>query len=146
MKTSFASMTLGLAFAIAQISCSESTPGVPKATDTNSDVQAKSASVATPNVSILRWGPQTTKAGAGFAVQKNGNSALWFEQRGIENNADVEIWFDTTRLPGTIVKANEVITVEVPAQLISRPGVFSIYMTLQSSGRRIDVGSFEVLP
>jgi hypothetical protein len=108
--------------------------------------QTPAAPTATPNVSILRWGPQTTKAGLGFAVQKNGNSAMWFEQRGIEDVAAVEVWFDQTPLPGTIVKANELVTVEVPPQLFTKPGTFSLRVKLQLSGQYIEVGTFEVLP
>ena len=101
---------------------------------------------AAPVVTILKWGPQGTKAGVGFSVQKSGNSALWFEQRGIHSAPSVEVWFDQTRLTGMAIKPDEGGSAEVPAELLAKPGKYPVYLKLLPGGQRVDLGVFEVTP
>lgn len=100
----------------------------------------------TPVVKVMNWGPQFTKAGQGFAVQKSGNSALWFEQRGVHSADSAEVWFDQTRLPGMAIKPNEGGSAEVPAQLLAKPGRYSVYLKLLPGGEKVEIGTFEVTP
>jgi hypothetical protein len=104
------------------------------------------ANAPAPAVTVLKWGPQGTKAGVGFAVQKSGNSALWFEQRGIHSAPSVEVWFDQTRLSGMAIKPDEGGSAEVPPELIAKPGKYPVYLKLLPSGQRVELGVFEVTP
>ena len=97
-------------------------------------------------VSILKWGPQGTKAGTGFAVQANGNSALWFEQRGINSAESVQVWFDNTQLAGIALTPNVGGSAEVPPSLISQPGKYPVYLILKPQNQRVELGTFGVLP
>jgi hypothetical protein len=97
-------------------------------------------------VTILKWGPQGTKAGVGFSVQKTGNSALWFEQRGIHSAPSVEVWFDQTQLRDIAIKPDEAGSAEVPSDLLAKPGKYPVYLKLVPGGQRVDLGVFEVTP
>jgi hypothetical protein len=97
-------------------------------------------------VSVSKWGPQSTKVNITFAKQPNGNSALWFEQKGIHSAESVEVWLGDTKLPGMAIKPNEGGSAEVPATLLSKPGQLPLYFILKPSGQKIDVGMFEVKP
>jgi hypothetical protein len=97
-------------------------------------------------VSILKWGPQETKAGSGFSVQANGNSALWFEQRGIHSAESAQVWFGNTQLNGMAITPNVGGSAEVPPALISKPGKYPVYLILKPQNQRVDLGTFEVTP
>lgn len=97
-------------------------------------------------VTVLNWGPQLTKVGAGFAVQTNGNSALWFEQRGIQSAESVQVWFENTQLTGMAITPNVGGSAEVPPALIAKPGKYPVYLILKPQNQRVDLGTFEVLP
>ena len=107
-------------------------------------VQNSPAPVA-PNVTIIKWGPQVTKASQGFSVQSNGNSALWFEQRGIQSAPSVEVWFDQTRLPGVVINPDQMGSAEVPSDLLTRPGRYPVYLKVLPNGTRVELGIFEVV-
>lgn len=119
------------------------TPGAPPSV---AGAPAGAAVAAAPTVTILKWGPQSTRAGTGFAVQKSGNSALWFEQRGVHSADSVEVWFDQTRLPGMALTPNEGGSAEVPPELLAKPGRYAVYLKLVPGGQRVDLGEFEVTP
>lgn len=104
------------------------------------------AAEATPDVTILKWGPQGTKAGQTFSVQPTGNSALWFEQRGIHSAESVEVWFDQTQLKGMAITPNVGGSAEVPASLLEKPGKYPLYLIIKPQNKRIDIGIFEVTP
>lgn len=97
-------------------------------------------------VTVTKWGPQFTKVNTTFATQPNGNSALWFEQKGIHSAESVEVWLGDTKLSGMAIKPNEGGSAEVPAALLSKPGQLALYFILKPSGQKIDVGMFEVKP
>lgn len=99
-----------------------------------------------PSIQVLNWGPKGTVAGKGFSVQKNGNSAIWFEQRGIGNSQMVEVWFGDRKLEGMAITPDQGGSAEVPAELIAKPGNYSIYLLIKPEGTRIEVGTFEVAP
>jgi hypothetical protein len=127
------------------VGCSDpATPPVPGAQPTVPGVSAPAP--AAPQVTILKWGPQGTKAGQGFAVQKSGNSALWFEQRGIHSAPSVEVWFDQARLPDIAIKPDQGGSAEVPPELLAKPGRYPVYLKLVPGGQRVDLGVFEVTP
>ncbi len=125
--------------------CSESKQPVKPASSVVAP-PALTVPAATPAVKVLNWGPQFTKAGQGFAVQKSGNSALWFEQRGVHSADSAEVWFDQTRLPGMAIKPNEGGSAEVPAELLAKPGRYPVYLKLLPGGEKVEIGTFEVTP
>lgn len=98
------------------------------------------------DVRILNWGPKETKVKTGFSVQLNGNSALWFEQRGIPHAGAAEVWLDKTVLLGAVITPNVGGSAEVPPALIAKPGKYPVYLILKPQNQRVDLGTFEVLP
>ncbi|MDY7539944.1 hypothetical protein QN395_08145 [Undibacterium sp. RTI2.2] len=110
-------------------------------------VTASQASVpqpSMPSVQILKWGPQSTVAGTTFSAQPNGNSAIWFEQRGIGNAGMVEVWFADKKLEGMAITPDSGGSAEVPAELLKTPGKFPVYLILKPEGKRVEIGIFEV--
>jgi len=97
-------------------------------------------------IKILNWGPKETKVGTGFSLQANGNSAIWFEQRGIPHAGAAEVWLDKTALPGSVITPNVGGSAEVPPSLISKPGKYPVYLILKPQNQRVELGTFEVLP
>ena len=89
-------------------------------------------------VKILKWGPQSTHAGKGFAIQSSGNSAIWFEQRGIGNAEMVEVWFGDKKLDGMAIVPDAGGSAEVPPALIASPGRFPVYLMIKPEGKRVD--------
>ena len=132
MKTSIAIALLSLAI-LSLTGCSKPNPEAP--------IAASKVEVTVP-----KWGPHGTKAGEGFAVQSNGNSAIWFEQHGINSAESVEVWFDNTKLGGMAIHPNEGGSAEVPAALLVKPGKYPIYLVLKPSNQRVDVGTFDITP
>ena len=125
--------------------CSDSS-GPAKPTPAAVTPPAVAVPAPAPTVTVLNWGPQSTKAGQGFSVQKNGNSALWFEQRGVHSAESVEVWFDQTRLPGMALKPNVGGSAEVPPEVLAKPGKYPVYLKLLPGGQRVDLGMFVVAP
>lgn len=103
---------------------------------------------AAPKVEVVvpKWGPHGTKVGVGFSVQSTGNSAIWFEQRGIRSAESVEVWFDNTKLGGMAITPNEGGSAEVPPALLTKPGKYPVYFVLKPSNQRVDIGLFEITP
>lgn len=95
-------------------------------------------------VKIAQWGPNTTKVGQGFAQQANGNSALWFEQKGIFSPDGVEVWLGNNKLDNLIITPDSLGTVEVSPALLKVPGRFPLYLVVKADGKKIQIGEFEV--
>ncbi|MES2784116.1 MAG: hypothetical protein V4684_01520 [Pseudomonadota bacterium] len=93
---------------------------------------------------ILDWGPRDTVAGTGFSVQPNGNSAIWFAQKGIGSSDLVEVWFGDTKLPGKVITPDSGGSAEIPPALLAKPGKYPVYLKTVPEGTRIEVGVFEV--
>ena len=132
MKKHIATTLIGLAV-LGLTGCGQSTPEAPPA-------------AAKVEVTVPKWGPQGTKAGVGFSIQSTGNSAIWFEQRGISSAESVEVWFDKTKLGGMAIRPNEGGSAEVPPALLATPGKFPIYFVLKPSNQRVEIGTFEITP
>lgn len=93
---------------------------------------------------IGAWGPNFTKLGQAFSQQANGNSAFWFEQRGIFSSKDAEVWLDKNKLDNLIIKPDALGTVEVSPELIKKQGKYPLYIVILSDGKKINIGEFEV--
>lgn len=82
---------------------------------------------------LKQMGPMKTKAGVGFNVQPNGESALWT----ITENATkttVIVWGET-QLNSTYSSSTGV-TAVVPKELFSKPGQFQIYLLDKKTGKK----------
>jgi hypothetical protein len=97
-----------------------------------------------PSVEIIKWGPQSTVVGAGFAVQSDGNSAIWFEQKGIDSADGIKVFFNDAQLTDIAITPNAGGSAEVPMALLQEEGKFPIYIILKS-GKRVDLGAFAII-
>jgi hypothetical protein len=82
---------------------------------------------------LKQMGPMKTKAGVGFNVQPNGESAIWT----ITENATrttVVVWGET-QLHSTFGSAKAV-TALVPKELYSKPGQFQVYLLDTKTGKK----------
>ncbi len=87
-----------------------------------------------PLVELVRWGPRATRIGEPFKVQSNGNSALWFRFKALDQNVDYKIYFGAQPLVTTAnYEGNGLsvsLTPEQSRQLISAEGKIPIYLAL----------------
>jgi len=94
-------------------------------------------------ITIQKWGPHGTIAGQGFLVQKNGDSALWIEFSGPGNANNLEIWFGDTKLASAIEPGRGG-SGQIPPALLSEPKSVPIYILDKTSGKKTEVGIFEI--
>lgn len=87
---------------------------------------------ATPSFVLKEMGPVKTKAGQGFNVQPNGESAMWFKTENATQTT-VAVWGET-RLNTTFVNPKELTALVVPKELYSKPGQFHIYLLDTKTG------------
>ena len=89
---------------------------------------------ATPSFVLKEIGPVKTKAGQGFNVQPNGESAMWFKTENATQTT-VAVWGET-RLNTTFVNPKELTALVVPKELYSKPGQFHIYLLDTKTGAK----------
>lgn len=82
---------------------------------------------------LKQMGPMKTKAGVGFNVQANGESAIWTVTENATKTT-VIVW-GGRQLPSTFGSAKGV-TALVPKELYSKPGQFQIYLLDTKTGAR----------
>lgn len=99
---------------------------------------------AAPNIRITAWGPQSTLAGKGFNVQKNGVSAIWFKMSGAATPSMMEAWFGNKKMEKFSVSPNKGGAMQVPQELIANKGEFPVYLVHKPSKKRYDIGKFIV--
>lgn len=136
---------LSLAVALMVAACSPQNDAPPPG-DKKAAAPAAAPAVAPTPVSAIQvpnWGPRETPAGKGFNVQSNGNSAIWFEAKGIGTNT-VEVWLGDTKLEHPVVDPEKGGSAEVPPALIAKPGKYPYYLVAKPSGTRVEIGTFEV--
>jgi hypothetical protein len=96
-------------------------------------------------ISISRWGPQSIEIGDKSNRRENGDVGIWFEQRGIVSAKDIEIWFGNEKLNTTwYVKPNEVVTLDISANLVTSPGKTQLFIKLPASVETVVIGTLEV--
>jgi len=96
-------------------------------------------------ISISRWGPQSIEIGEKSNRRENGDVGIWFEQKGIASAKDIEIWFGKEKLNTTwYVKPNEVVTLDIPSNLVTVPGKTRLFIKLLPSMDEVDIGALEV--
>jgi len=79
------------------------------------------------DIQIVKYGPQNIRANIGFHIQSNGMSAMWIRMSQVlEGNVKIYIFINGTRLPG--VHRGDLVTVEVPTTLYSKPGSYPMYV------------------
>jgi hypothetical protein len=79
-------------------------------------------------------GPLKTKAGQGFNVQPNGESAMWFKAENTTKTT-VVVWGET-RLNTLFVNPTELTASVVPKELYSKPGQIQIYLLDTKTGAK----------
>ena len=101
-----------------------------KAQATPSAVQAASdKSMASADLKIAAWGPQSTTAGAVFNAQPDGNAALWVKVNQSLDGSDSVVTMDGTALHSAI--SGELITASVPASFYAKAGVHALHITMK---------------
>jgi len=105
-----------------------------------------SSAPAVQEIKVTKWGPHGTVAGKGFSVQPNGDSALWFEFTGSGNAKNIEVWFGDQKLSGVAIIPDQGGSAQVPAALISAPKKVLVYLLDLSTGKKSELGTFEITP
>jgi len=137
----YAAKFLTIALGLALAACSQQSDTPPAAASAPASAPAAAAA---PAIQIVNWGPQATPAGKGFSVQSNGNSAIWFEARGIGNANTVEVWLGDHKLEGMAITPDKGGSAEVPPDLTAKPGKYPVYLKLKPAGTRVDIGMLDV--
>jgi hypothetical protein len=89
---------------------------------------------ATLPLVLKEIGPLKTKAGQGFNVQPNGESAMWFKAENATKTT-VAVWGET-RLNTTFVNPTELTASIVPKELYSKPGQIQLYLLDTKTGAK----------
>lgn len=93
-----------------------------------------------PVIQITAWGPQSTLAGKGVNVQKNGLSAIWFKMSGIVIPNTMEAWFDKQKLDKFSISSDKGGTMLFPQELLSEKGNHPVYLVHKPSSKRYVIG------
>lgn len=93
---------------------------------------------------IESFGPTKTKAGQGFNIQPQGNSAIWIKTVGLRNDSVVAVWGDT-KLDAFVHLEKQLVTVSIPEKLFSTPGNYEIYLIDFENNIRSNKVVFKVL-
>lgn len=115
----------------------------------NSEAPKQSAAVTptaqqTQEIKVTNWGPRGTVAGKGFAVQPNGDSALWFEFSGPGNANNLEVWFGDQKLSGVAINPGKAGSAQITKEQLATPKTVPVYLVHTLSGKKIDLGIFEI--
>ena len=115
--------------------------------DKPADAPAPAPQVAAAEVKVEDWGPRETGAGKPFNVQPNGKSALWIKVTGLNASAGVKLFVGDALLEDVNVATN-LVTASLPAQntLLDKPGDQAVVLVEGATNRKVQVGTFKVLP
>ena len=93
---------------------------------------------------VINWDLRGTTAGKGFAVQPNGDSALWFEFSGPGNANNLEIWLGDQKLSGLAINPGKVGSAHITKELLVNPKKVPVHLVYALSAKKIDLGIFEI--
>lgn len=108
------------------------------------DFEVRPSFDAAPEISITAWGPQSTFAGDGFNVQKNGVSAMWFKMSGAVAPGTMEAWFGNRKLEKFSVVSDKGGAMQIPQELFAKEGEYPVYLVHKPSKKRYELGKFLV--
>jgi hypothetical protein len=98
-----------------------------------------------PQITVLKWGPQTTAEGSRFNVQASGVSSIWVSVTGISKHPNTHVVFGDRVICGNELSIqDDLLTFEVRDELIAKAGSHEISVFEGDTGRRVNVGSFQV--
>ncbi|MCP4693498.1 MAG: hypothetical protein GY859_36015 [Desulfobacterales bacterium] len=81
----------------------------------------------TDGLIIEKFGPISTTAGKGFNAQPGGESAMWFNTRGVYNKSIVVV-FGEEKVKAVVDVKRQVVTTVVPESVFASPGPVEIYL------------------
>lgn len=111
----------------------------------NADASPAVAPAAAPTV--VAWGPQTTEQGVAVNVQAGGSSGLWIKMSAPAFGYDTVVTFDGKPVDQIFVtKTGDVLTMMIPSEYISTPGMKPLAVKPDKTSPEIAVGNFEVTP
>lgn len=86
-------------------------------------------------IEITSWGPNSTRAGAVFNVQPNGEAAFWVNvNRKLSSKAILV--FNGVELSSTV--SGRLITAGVPARLYTTAGTYPLYVVDEIDGKPVE--------
>lgn len=97
-----------------------------------------------PEINVTAWGPQSTQAGKGFNIQKNGVSAIWFKMSGVVAPGTMEAWFGDRKLENFSVASDKGGGIQIPQELLAKTGEYPVYLVHNLSRKRYEIGKFLV--
>lgn len=141
MNPSIRVLALAVGLAVVAIGCTDQQNAAPGAPAGAAAPAAANVDVST--LKVVQWGPKSTKAGATFNAQPDGNSGMFVELSG-----DVPL----TKFEGTIggkplsgvVASGKVVTATIPAEYLATPGTYPVELVVPAQNARIAVGNFTV--
>ena len=90
----------------------------------------------TDNLKIVAWAPTGTRAGVGFNVQSDDQSALWVRVNADVPDRGVYVVLGGIRLASMTSRKNpDVITSIVPPGVYRKPRKFSLHVEAESNGK-----------
>lgn len=108
------------------------------------DFEVRPAAGSAPKIVITGWGPKRTSAGQTFNVRKSGHSSIWFKMTGSVEPGTMDVWFGGKKIEKFAIKSNAGGGIHIPAELIAHKGTYPVYLMHRATGKRYDLGGFEV--
>jgi hypothetical protein len=87
-------------------------------------------------LALLNMGPGNIKAGEGFNVQPNGDSAIWVSAKNATKST-VVFWGETKLV--TTFGTPTFLTALVPQNLYASPGKYELYLVDENNGQKSNV-------
>ena len=95
-------------------------------------------------LALIKFGPQSIKAGQVFNRQPNGESAIWAQT---ENASQYTVFvLNGTELETAVTMDGKGATAAVPKQLYEKPGEYSLFLLDKRTGKKSDSLKFVVAP
>ena len=130
---------------LAAVCCACNPQQTPPPVQPSADASAPAASAAPAAVEykVVNWGQQSTTAGQGFNVQRDGNSGISFELNQPAPAGDIRATFDGKPLTGIAVNG-VIVTATIPGDYIAKPGRYPVALVLPTAPQPVAAGEFEV--
>jgi hypothetical protein len=134
--------------ALSLLTACERTPPAPPANVAAAPAPAPAANPApVPEAApvIATWGPRSTAPGVAVNVQKDGKSGLWIKATGRMFLRGTVVTFDGQPIDEIYISPKgDVLTMLVPVEYTSTPGLKHIAVRPSATAAEIPVGDFEV--
>lgn len=145
-----AKMTSLICLGIVLSACDSQPTAAPGAAASNAPAVAAPAPMPEPGsvvpsaVTIIKWGPERTKAGEPFNVQADGNSGIWFElDAAVPAGTSISGSFGGKPLIGPVVDG-KFGAATIPVDYLATPGTYPLELHIPADGPAIAGGSIIV--